>query len=442
AVAKLYQAGAILIGKLATHEFSHGGPSFDLPWPPARNPWQPEHYSGGSSSGSGTAVAAGFVPLALGSDTGGSICMPALLCGVVGLKPTYGLVSRRGVMQNSATFDSCGPMTWTVEDCAIALQALAGHDPYDPTSVRYKPPEYRTALTGDIRGVRIGVRHFWEEDQLANAELCAAMEASIEVLRSLGARIEDARMHGPQDYHDIKLVIAESEIFSVYQQELITRASDFGADFLWKTLPACLFQATEYIQAQRELRRMVAAMQPLYERYDVLVTGGAGPASRLDAYRPIAFWEKPINIATPFSITGGPAIALCNGFSNLGLPLGMQIAGRPFEEAMVFRVAHAYEQATAWRKRRPQLVAGAPRIPVEPASEFDGVVETDQRKRELVDRLARRTGLNLTDVQLARLHAASPYALEIAGRIHRDHTWWDGPANVFQPSGSHLESES
>lgn len=133
-VARLYAAGAVLTGKLATHEFAHGGPSFDLPWPPARNPWNRDHFTGGSSSGSGAAVAAGFVPAALGSDTGGSIRGPAALCGIVGLKPTYGLVSRYGVYTNSFSFDHAGPMTWTVEDCAIVLQAIAGHDPNDPAS--------------------------------------------------------------------------------------------------------------------------------------------------------------------------------------------------------------------------------------------------------------------------------------------------------------------
>ena len=152
-VTKLYQAGGVLLGKLATHEFAHGGPSFDLPWPPARNPWNRDHFTGGSSSGAGAAVAAGFVPGALGSDTGGSIRGPAALCGIVGLKPTYGLVSRAGVYANSFTFDHAGPMTWTVEDCAILLQAIAGHDPKDPASADRPIPDYRAALTGDIRGL-------------------------------------------------------------------------------------------------------------------------------------------------------------------------------------------------------------------------------------------------------------------------------------------------
>lgn len=435
AVARLRDAGAILLGKLTTHELAHGGPSFDLAWPPARNPWAPAHYSGGSSSGPGAAVAAGFVPLALGSDTGGSIRTPAVLCGVVGLKPTYGLVSRHGVLQNSPSFDHCGPMTWTVEDCAIALGAIAAHDPNDATSARFEARDYAGMLAGGLRGLRIGVlRHFWEEDLPANAELCAAMEDAIDVLRRLGADVEPARMEPLQSYYDVKLVIAETEIFSVYQQELIRRPSDFGADFLWKALPACAFQATHYLNAQRGRRRMAARMQPLYERYDVLLTAGAGPAPRLDAYRPIAFWQRPINMATPFNVTGAPALALCNGYSRGGLPLGMQIAGRPFDEATVLRVARAYEQATEWRSRRPLLEAGVPRTPVDPPSEFLDVEAPDAGTWGLAERLARRAGLNLAQVELRRLAAALPYALEMSGRIARDHDWWDAPANVFKPA--------
>ena len=185
-VAKLHQAGAILLGKLATHEFAHGGPSFDLPWPPARNPWNREHATGGSSSGSGAGVAAGLMMGALGSDTGGSIRNPAALCGLAGLKPTYGLVSRFGVYTNSFSYDHAGPMTWSVEDCAIMLQAIAGHDPKDPASADRPVPDYRAALTGSIKGLRIGVlRHLFEEDTPIPSAAKAALEAAFDVLRGL-----------------------------------------------------------------------------------------------------------------------------------------------------------------------------------------------------------------------------------------------------------------
>ena len=165
ATANLYGAGAVLLGKLATHEMAHAGPSFDLPWPPARNPWNLARFTGGSSSGSGAAVAAGMVPVALGSDTGGSIRGPASLCGVVGLVPTFGLVSRAGVITNSYTFDHCGPLARTVEDCAVVLEVLAGFDTKDAGSLERPIPPYRQALGQDLRGLRIGVlRHHWEED--------------------------------------------------------------------------------------------------------------------------------------------------------------------------------------------------------------------------------------------------------------------------------------
>ncbi len=231
-VAKLYKAGAVLMGKLATHEFAHGGPSFDLPWPPARNPWNRDHFTGGSSSGSGAAVAAGFVPAALGSDTGGSIRGPAALCGIVGLKPTYGLVSRCGVYTNSFSFDHAGPMTWTVEDCAILLQAIAGRDPKDPASASHPVPDYRAALTGDIRGLRIGVvRHLHEDDCPVTAEVAAALEEALRVLRSLGATLGEVRLRPAQDYYDVKVTIAESELLAVHERGAAHPARRFRRGF-------------------------------------------------------------------------------------------------------------------------------------------------------------------------------------------------------------------
>ncbi len=196
----------MLLGKLATQEFAHGGPSFDLPWPPARNPWDRDHFTGGSSSGAGAAVAAGFTPGALGSDTGGSIRGPAALCGIVGLKPTYGLVSRAGVYAYSFTFDHAGPMTWTVEDCAILLQTIAGHDPKDPASANCPIPNYRAALTGDIRGLRIGiVRHLYEDGTTVAPEVRAALDQAYAVIRSLGATLDDLRIRPAADYYAVEI---------------------------------------------------------------------------------------------------------------------------------------------------------------------------------------------------------------------------------------------
>lgn len=435
--AKLLAAGGVLMGKLATHEFAHGGPSHDLPWPVPRNPWSIDHFVGGSSSGSAAAVAAGFVLGALGSDTGASIRNPAALGGVVGLKPTYGLVSRHGVIPNSYTFDHCGPLTWTVEDCAIMLQTLAGHDPADPTSASGPVPDYVGALRSDLRGIRVGViRHFWEEDHPASEDMRRAMDDAIDVLRGLGASTETAQMRPLGDYYDVKTVIAQSEVFCNHHQDLVRRPGDYGADLLRKVLPACLFQAVDSFHAHRERRVMLAQVQPLYRQFDVLLTACAGPAPRLDEYRYGDFWRKP-NIYAVFNITGGPALAVCNGYSKRGLPLGMQIVGAPFQDATVLCVAHACEKATAWRDVRPQLVEGAVPGEVTPAP-IPAAPELDGPTRQLVESLAQRAGLTLGAREHALLLEGAPYALAMAKRIRRTRDRSEEPASIFVFPGTKL----
>ncbi|HJU15769.1 MAG TPA: amidase [Stellaceae bacterium] len=431
-VARLYQAGAVLLGKLATHEFAHGGPSFDLPWPPARNPWNREHFTGGSSSGAGAAVAAGLVPGALGSDTGGSIRGPAALCGIVGLKPTYGLVSRAGVYANSYTFDHAGPMTWTVEDCAILLQAIAGHDPKDPASAEREIPDYHAALTDDIRGLRIGIlRHLYEEDLTVAPEVHEALEEAYAVFRSLGATLAEARIRPAADYYAVKITIAESEQYAIHEVELRTRPDAFGADFLGRALPAILYSSSDYVQAQRERRIMLAEMAPIYEKYDVLLAPTApGPAPRLDSWRTIRFWQQA-SLTTPFNVTGGPALAQCMGFTKAGLPLSLQIVGRPFDEITVLRAAHAYEKATAWRQRRPALDPGAPvsaALPPTPVPEPVG----DPATRAMVMAACRRAGLTLSEDQIAMICAAAPHVATMTERLRRARDFREEPANVFQ----------
>ena len=435
-VRKLYDAGAILTGKLATHEFAHGGPSFDLPWPPARNPWNREHFTGGSSSGSGAAVAAGLVPATLGSDTGGSIRGPAAFCGIVGLKPTYGLVSRHGVYANSYSFDHAGPMTWTVEDCAILLQAIAGHDPQDPASARHPLPDYRAVLTGDIRGLRIGVvRHLHEDDCPVSAETGAALEEAFAVFRSLGASLGEVRLRPAQDYYDVKVTIAESELLAVHENALRTRPGDFGEDFLGRVLPAVLIGARDYVQAQRERRRILAEMAPVYDQFDVLVTATAGgPAPRLDAWRTIEFWRRP-SLTTPFNVTGGPALAQCIGFSRSGLPLSMQVVGRPFDDATVLRAAHAYELATPWRARRPTLDPKAEFPTALPPIPDPAPADIDAATRERAAAACRAAGLALSERQFAMVCAAAPYVEAMTGRLYRERSWAEEPANIFQFAG-------
>ena len=434
-VQRLYDAGAVLMGKLSTHEFASGGPSLDLPWPPARNPWNTAHFTGSSSSGSGAAVAAGFLPAALGSDTGGSIRIPAALCGIAGIKPTYGRVSRRGIIPNSYTFDHAGPLAWTVEDCAILLQAIAGHDPADPASARRPVPDYRANLNGDIRGLRVGVvRHFWEEEGTTDPEMAAAMNAAIDVLRKLGASVGDARMRTREAYNDTKMVIAKTEIVVIHEKELRERPQDFGADFIGRNLPGFLFTGADYVRAQRERRSMVEEMDALYERFDVLLTASSTPADRLDKLVGAGFsqkWEKP-NIYTPFNVTGGPALVVCNGYTASGMPLAMQIAGRPFDEATVLRVGHAYEKATAWRGRRPLLEPGQ-QAPVlhEPVPEAISAADVDPEIRMIVETAIVRAGLKLDDRQRALLYRVAPPVLAAVKRIRRDRPRADEPANIF-----------
>src|SRR5271155_2317611 len=433
---RLYDSGAALVGKLATYEFALGGPSWDLPWPPARNPWNIAYLPGGSSSGSGAAVAAGFVPAALGTDTGGSVRGPAALCGIVGLKPTYGLVSRYGVYANSFSFDHAGPMTWTVEDCAIMLQAIAGHDPNDPASATRPVPDYRAALTDDIKGLRIGVvRHLHEDDCAVTQEVSAALEESFAVLRSLGATLGEVRLRPAQDYYDVKVTIAESELLAVHEQALRSRPSDFGEDFLGRVLPAVLISGRDYIQAQRERRRMLAEMAPVYAHYDVLVTATAGaPAPRLGTWRTIEFWKRA-SLTTPFNVTGGPALAHCIGFSSNGLPLSMQVVGRPFDDATVLRVAHAYEKATAWRTKRPQLDPDAEFSTVLPPLPDPEPAQIDGATRDRVAITCRAAGLTLSDRQFEMACAAAPYVIAMTGRLYRDRAYAEEPANIFQFGG-------
>jgi len=431
AVTRLYEAGGVLLGKLATHEFAHGGPSFDLPWPPARNPWDTGHFTGGSSSGSGAAVAAGLTPAALGTDTGGSIRLPAALCGIVGLKPTYGLVSRRGVFPNSFTFDHAGPMAWTVADCAAVLAVIAGHDPGDPASADRAVPDYAGSLGGDLRGMRIGVvRHFHETDIDTAPEVVAAFETALDVLRSLGAAVEDVRLRPAKQYSDVKITIAESELFNVHAAALRARPGDFGEDFLGRVLGAVLISGADYMDAQRERRLMLSELRPVWQRCNALVTPTApGPAPAFGEWRTVSFLQKA-SFTTPWNVSGGPALSQCMGFSSGGLPLALQVAGRPFDDATVLRIGHAYERATGWRDRRPALVPGAvpPKLPAPP----DPVSDLGDEGRAAVAQACRHAGLTLTGRQFEMACAAAPHVEAMTSRLRHPRPFGDEPANVFQ----------
>ena len=434
AVARLKAAGAVLTGKLATHEFAHGGPSFDLPWPPARNPWNTAHFTGGSSSGSGAALAARLVPASLGSDTGGSIRGPAGLCGLAGLKPTYGLVSRSGVLPNSYSYDHCGPMARTSQDCALLLNAIAGHDRADPSSSTRPIEDFAKGIEGGIKGLRIGVvRDFWEKDLPVSAELSAALEKAVEVLRKLGASTENVTLRLLQSYSDVKIVMAETELFSLHQPDLIARAGAFGQDFRARSLAACLFTAEDYVRASRERRVMIEEMQPLHRRFDLLVTANGSPAPRLDTHDPLAFWKRP-NFTSPFNCTGSPALALLCGFSKDGLPLSLQIAGRPHEDALVLRAGHAYEMAAGFCKREPDLKPGAAPAALNPKPWRPDTSQVEPAVRAFAENAAMRAGLRLAPEYMEELVAVAPWALAMAKRLRRDHTRSAEVSSIFDPT--------
>jgi aspartyl-tRNA(Asn)/glutamyl-tRNA(Gln) amidotransferase subunit A len=355
-VRKLRAAGAVIVGKLSTHEFAIGGPSFDLPFPPARNPWNPDHHPGGSSSGSGAGVAAGLFPLALGTDTGGSVRNPASACGIVGLKPTYGLVSRRGVFPLSFTLDHVGPLARTVADCALLLDALAGHDPGDPGSAATEARQFGHLLDRGIRGLRIGfVRHFHERDVPADPEVAAALEDAARVLQAEGAEVRAVSLPTLTEFAAINRVILCSEAWSVHAPWLRQRPGDYGQLARRRLLPGAFMTAGDYVGAQRRRAEVIAAVEDRLRDCDVLLCASSmDPASRIDDAAETAR-TYPRQARTPFNVTGHPALAMMAGLSGSGLPVSVQFSGRYFDDATVLRVAAAYERATGWHKKKPPI---------------------------------------------------------------------------------------
>jgi aspartyl-tRNA(Asn)/glutamyl-tRNA(Gln) amidotransferase subunit A len=349
----------VLLGKLATHEFALGGPSFDLPFPPARNPWNRDHVPGGSSSGSGAAVAAGLVRMAMGSDTGGSIRGPAAYCGTVGMKPTYGLVSRRGVFPLSTTLDHCGPLSWTVEDSAIALQVIAGYDPLDPASVDLPVPDYRDRLGQGVEGLRIGLpRHFFAGESDVSPEVVSAIDQAAATLEKLGAKVEEITLPHYDLFNACGRIIMYAEAFAIHEQDYQTRPLDFGLlTYLRMTLGAML-TATDLHQAMRLRRELSQAVNLQLKTYDALITASAMiPAPAFADIAPDVPPNWPIQ-TMPFNVTGNPAMSIPTGFSATGLPLSMQIVGRAFDETTVLRIGAAFEAATGLSARRPALAGG------------------------------------------------------------------------------------
>ena len=359
-VARLREAGAVLLGKTALHEFATGGPTLDLPWPPARNPWDRAAHPGGSSSGAATAVALGMAFGAIGSDTGGSVRNPATCCGIVGLKPTYGLVSRNGAFPLSFSLDHVGPLTRTVEDNAILLQAITGHDPADPTSVRRDVPDLRADIGRDIRGLRIGViEHFFREDAEAEPEQVAAFEQALATLCNLGADLRPVRLPPLKAWVDCGRTLLQAEAYAIHEKDLQERPQDYAPITLGKILPGAFIAAHDYVKAQQWRTALTRAFAEATQDLDAVVTLSSFTVPcRIDDAEAVArTYERHCRM--PFNVTGTPAIAVPTGFSAGGLPLGMQIATRAFDETMLYRIAHAFCAATGLTERRPSALLPA-----------------------------------------------------------------------------------
>ena len=355
---RLRAAGAVFMGKLSTHEFAIGGPCFDLPWPPARNPWNRDYFCGGSSSGSGVATAAGFVPFAIGTDTGGSIRNPSTMCGVTGIKPTYGLVSRRGVFPLAFSLDHVGPLTRTVHDNATVLNVLAGHDGLDPGSVARPGVDYTALTRKGLKGVRIGwLKHFYHDDIKADPQMAAAIDAAVLKMQELGAQVTEVKTIALSQFQACNRIIMGSESYAIHQKWLRERPQDYGDITRQRFLYGAMYSASDYINALRMRSKFTADFHALFNDVDVIVTASAhDPACRIDDQEACEFIYSR-QARAPFNVTGSPAIAVPAGFSQEGLPLGIQIVGAPYNEAAVYRVGAAYEAATAWTAKHPVLPA-------------------------------------------------------------------------------------
>jgi len=370
-VARLRQAGAIILGTLATHEFHMAQMLRFLKEAPA-NPWDLARTAGASSSGAGSSVAAGLVSAAVGGDTGGSIRGPASFNGIAGLRPTWSLVSRAGMFTLSWSMDAPGPLARSVEDCAIMLQAMAGHDPIDRTSSRNPVPDYTAGLAGPIAELRIGI----VEETLVDMEqdTRTAIAAAIDALQALGCTVEPVSIPMTDRIWGVHTAVCDSEAASYHRGKLLEgRYLDYDYNTRVRLMVGTLLPSSLTTLAMRARAALAAQVLDAFDRFDILIAptmaGGATPIpspetgihSKADAAR-VLQWDATsgeTGAATRgrniFSLTGVPAMSVPMGFDSMGLPLGLQMAARQFGEARLFRIAHAYQQVTGWHKRRPPM---------------------------------------------------------------------------------------
>ncbi len=352
-VARLKAAGGVLVGKLKLPEFSFGSAGEGGAFPDARNPWNLSRTPGSSSSGSAAALAAGLLTVATGGDTSGSIRNPATFCGVVGMKPTYGRVSRHGIVVISWSLDHVGPMTRTVADNAILLNVIAGQDPADDTSSAQPVPDYTRAIRRGVRGWRIGVPKA-EQFNGYHPDVTRAYQDALDVFRRLGAAIAEVDLPATADViDDVQSIVRIAEAASYHEPFLATKADKYGTTTVRRDVEAgSLVTAVQYLRAQKVRAKFTADLTGVFRPIDVFVTPGMpAPAG------------ESVNVNQPFrrmfNACGFPALVLPMGFSAApaGLPLGLQIAAKPFEEETIYAAAQAFESATDWHARRPALAA-------------------------------------------------------------------------------------
>jgi aspartyl-tRNA(Asn)/glutamyl-tRNA(Gln) amidotransferase subunit A len=351
----LRAAGAVILGKLNLHEFAYGATGANPAHGAARNPWDLARITGGSSSGSGAALAAGECLASLGTDTGGSIRIPASLCGIVGLKPTFGRVSRRGVFPLAWSLDHVGPMTRSVEDAACVLQAIAGYDPRDGSSSDEPVPDYSSGIRDGVTGLRVGVPSSYFFDDVDD-EVASAVREAIDVLEKLGAQVRSIDLPLVERASDAVAALQVPEALAVHHRWMQERPDDYGEMTRQRLEMGVLYPAVAYIEAQR-FRELIAGRwrAEVFGHVHVLAmpaTAIAAPALE-DGTLDIVF--KLIRLTNPLNLLGVPAISVPCGFTSAGLPIGLQIVGSWFDEATVLRAAYAYEQATGWHTRRPAL---------------------------------------------------------------------------------------
>ena len=357
AVTMFQQAGAILFGKLGMHEFAFGGPSIDAPFPAVRNPWNTDHIPGGSSSGAGAALAAGLCYGALGSDTGGSIRTPSSHCGIVGIKPAYGRVSRYGVVPLSWSLDHAGPMARGVEDCAILMQAIAGYDAKDPASANVPVPNFQSEIKAGIKGLRVGMprAHWFDENLGIDPEIEKVFNQAIEVLKELGASLVDIDGKPFSLARKANQTILVCEAYAYHEETYRETPMKFGTSVRRRMLEGAFLSAADYIAAQRARAVLNEQIRANFSRVDVFAVPGAPrPPEAFAKMNPQEQNLRP-NFTNPFNLTGLPAITVPCGFTAGNLPVGLQIVAPPLDEPTCFRAAYAYEQATEWHNQRPAL---------------------------------------------------------------------------------------